>query len=213
MKLSDFEQGVYRVGKVVNAVSCTYERQRTEPPSRYTQSDLMDDMMAAYKFAKTDAERAVLNQISGLGTSRTREPTITSMITRGFLTVRKAGRGRIELVPSDAARSIISHLPEMLTSVAMTAKWELAFRLVEQGKASADDVRQHLRATLDNIVADARANGGFSVQQAPSAAPARSAARGGAPAARPRQSPHAPAPALREPSSSTRAGSRAARFG
>ncbi len=210
MKLTDFDGGVYRVGKVVSAVACTYDRERTEPPSRYTQSDLMDDMMAAHKFAKSDAERAVLKQISGLGTSRTREPTITAMIQRGFLTAKKAGRGRVELVPSDAARSIISNLPEMLTSVAMTAKWELAFRLVEQGKASPDDVRQHLRATLDNIVADARSRGGFSIKEAPQRAPAK----GNQYATRKGNGPTPSAP-VRAPAGApaTRSGSRAARFG
>ena len=46
MKLSDFERGAYQVGQVVGAKGATYEARKTEPPRRYTQSDLIDEMMA-----------------------------------------------------------------------------------------------------------------------------------------------------------------------
>jgi DNA topoisomerase-3 len=159
VKLSDFKNGAYQVGQVIGAKACSYEACKTEPPRRYTQSDLIDDMMAAYKFAQNDQERAVLREISGLGTSRTREPTITRMIDRGFLNVVKKGRGRTELVPSDVARAIVQELPPMLTSVAMTARWELAFRLVERGKATDAEVERYLRSALDQIVNEAKQTG------------------------------------------------------
>ena len=43
----------------------------------------------------------------------------------------------------------------MLTNVALTAKWELAFQLIEKGKAQAADVDRHLKALLDKIVSEA----------------------------------------------------------
>lgn len=162
MKLADFAPGgAYQVGRVVGAVSATYTTEQTEPPERYTQASLMDDMMAAHKFATSESDRATLRQIDGLGTARTREPTITNLITRGFLEVRKAKRGKQEyLVPTATAREIARHLPPMLTDVGTTAKWELAFRLIEQGKASAAQAREYLKATLARVVADAKAKTG-----------------------------------------------------
>lgn len=154
LRIDDFKRGAYAVGKVLNAVNATYEPARTEPPRRYTQSDLLDAMMAAYKFATNDADRAVLKQISGLGTSRTREAIITGLLNRGFVETRKSPRERrrTEMVPTPAGRAIVEGLPEMLTSVAMTAKWELAFQMVEKGVASPDDVNRHLEAMLQKIV-------------------------------------------------------------
>lgn len=154
LRIEDFARGSYAVGRVLNAVSATYEPGRTEPPRRYTQSDLLDAMMAAYKFASNDADRAVLKQISGLGTSRTREAIITGLLNRGFVESRKSPRerSRADLVPTPAGRAIVEGLPDMLTSVAMTAKWELAFQLIEKGKASAADVDRHLAVMLQNIV-------------------------------------------------------------
>ncbi|MEJ8837574.1 DNA topoisomerase [Ramlibacter sp. AN1133] len=160
MKVSDFQEGgQYRVGRVIGAVSATYEKCETEPPRRYTQSDLIDDMMAAHKFAPSEQERQVLRQIDGLGTSRTRESTISGLLQRGFLEEKRTRRGRAELVPTPLARSVVQHLPAMLTSVATTAKWELAFRLIEQGKAEPEQAQQYLRLTLQQIVKEAQGKG------------------------------------------------------
>lgn len=181
MKASDFESGAYRVGRVVGAVSASYERCETEPPRRYTQSDLIDDMMAAYKFAGTEQERQVLRQIDGLGTSRTRESTITALIERGFLQEKRSRRGKAELSPTPLARAIVQHLPAMLTSVGTTAKWELAFRLIEQGKAEPEQAQMYLRATLEQIVKDARGKGRIEMPAAP-APTTRHFGKGAAPA-------------------------------
>jgi DNA topoisomerase IA len=162
LKISDFENGSYSVGKVIGAVSATYEKGVTEPPRRYTQSDLIDDMMAAHKFATTEQDRSVLKQISGLGTSRTREPTISGLLTRGFID-QKRSHGRMELIPTSHARTIIENMPAMLTSVAMTAKWEMAFRLIEEGKATPGDVEKHLNVALQAIVDDAKSKGTIAI--------------------------------------------------
>ena len=65
------------VGQVVKAVAARCESRMTEAPPRYTQDTLVADMLAAHKFAKTEQEKVILRETEGLGTSRTREPTIT----------------------------------------------------------------------------------------------------------------------------------------
>jgi len=125
MNPQDFEQGGrFQVGRVVQAKNASYEASRTEPPKRYTQSDLIDAMMAASRFAKSDRDRALLREIAGLGTSRTREAIITNLVDREFLTEGKPSRSRsrVELRPTEAAMTIIESLPEMLTDPATTAK-------------------------------------------------------------------------------------------
>lgn len=166
MNPEDFKDGGrFQVGRVVQAKNATYESARTEPPKRYTQSDLIDVMMNAARFAKSPKERELLRQIAGLGTSRTREATITGMVDRGLLCEIKASRSRsrVEMQPSEAAITIIENLPEMLTDPATTAKWELAFQMLEQGKASLQDVLRYFEGMLHEVVAQAKSTGSLTV--------------------------------------------------
>lgn len=166
MSPKDFEEGGrFQVGRVVNAKSASYEGRRTEPPSRYTQSDLIDAMMSAYRFATTDVDRRLLRDIAGLGTSRTRESIITGLVDRGFLAEHKAkrSRARVELKPSDAAMTIIESLPRMLTDPATTAKWELAFQKIESGQATPAQLRVYFESFMAQIVAHAKGLGQISI--------------------------------------------------
>lgn len=181
MKTDDFKNGTYQVGKVVGVVSARVEGQRTSPPDRYTEDSLLADMTSAHKFASDANERAVLSEISGLGTSRTRAAIIANLIGRGLLTLQSvAGRGGKKkgvIVSSQEGRTIARYLPAALTSVATTAKWELGFRLVEQGKATPEQMQAHLDRTLVGIVEDAkkRGSGGVSIAQKPAPGPANGA--------------------------------------
>lgn len=175
MSPQDFEDGGrFQVGRVVQAKNATYESARTEAPKRYTQSDLMDAMMSAARFAKNARDRELLREISGLGTSRTREAIITGLVDRAFLCEIKAGRSRsrVELQPTEAAMTIIESLPEMLTDPATTAKWELGFQMVEQGKASFSDLRKYFEAMLKEVVAQAKGIGSLTVSMKKTAPPA-----------------------------------------
>lgn len=141
----------YHVGKVVKAVSARVESKVTQPPERYTQDTLLDAMLAAYRFATSEKDREVLRQTEGLGTSRTRVQIIQNLISRGFFTSTKKGK-RHELVSTDFARQLIGALPKMLTDVAMTAKWEIAFGLVEAGKLDWRQVVDHNYQFVDQVV-------------------------------------------------------------
>ncbi len=172
MNPQDFEQGGrFQVGRVVQAKNATYDAARTEPPKRYTQSDLIDAMMAASRFAKNDRDRGLLREIAGLGTSRTREAIITGLVDRAFLTEGKSAgrsRSRVELKPTEAAMTIIDSLPEMLTDPATTAKWELAFQMLEAGKATPEQLRTYFETLLKEVVAQAQGLGAvpISIQSA-----------------------------------------------
>lgn len=163
MKLKDFEDGTFSVGKVVGVASARVESARTTPPERYTEQSLLEDMTSAAKFAKDEDDRRVLSSISGLGTSRTRAGIIANLIKRGFLQEQSAslsptgrGRGRKVLVSTPEGRSIAANLPGLLTSVATTARWEAGFRMVEEGKATAEQMQIHLDRALGVIVEEAK---------------------------------------------------------
>lgn len=169
MKPQDFESnGRFQVGRVLRAVSAKYEAKSTEPPKRFTQSDLIDEMMAAYKYTSNDGERALLRQIAGLGTSRTREAVITGLLKRGFLIEEKSRRARTrtEIKPSETAMTIVRHLPKLVTDPATTAKWEFAFQLLEQGKVTPQDLRKFFVVVLNDVVSQAKSGGQLNLPQA-----------------------------------------------
>ncbi len=146
----------YAVGQVVHAVAARYEAAKTKPPERYTQDSLIDDMLNAHKFAADESERKILRETEGLGTSRTREPTITALINRGYLVSTRRGK-KHELVSQELARKIALNVPPYLSSVATTAKWEVAFGMIERGQVDDAAVIGKVHEMLHGLVADARA--------------------------------------------------------
>lgn len=145
----------YQVGQVVSAVAAKYEAKVTTPPSAYTEDTLLDDMLMAYKFAKSEGDRSILKATEGLGTSRTRIPTISNLIKRKLLVSVKKGK-RHELHASEMARRLVASLPPSLVDVAMTAKWELAFNMIEKGQVDWCAVVDKQYQFVDHVVDLAR---------------------------------------------------------
>lgn len=145
----------YAVGQIVGAVSARYESNKTRPPARYTESSLIDDMLNAHKFSASETERKILRETEGLGTSRTREPTITGLINKKLIKSTKRGKAH-ELMSDPFARTVVANLPDYLSGVATTAKWEVAFSMIESGKVPPDAVMTKVHELLEGLVEDAR---------------------------------------------------------
>lgn len=160
----------YQVGAVVRAVSCSYESKRTEPPARFTESTLLDEMTAAHKYARSEDERAILREIRGLGTARTRDATIRGLTDRGFLELKRQGRGKSVLVPTELARTVCQNLPALLLSVAITATWEFAFKRIETKGSNMDvlipAIHKKMMDMLSSVVDTASKGGHIDVGQA-----------------------------------------------
>lgn len=144
----------YKVGQVVGAVTAKYDARKTQPPARYTEDTLLDAMLNAYRFAKSDADREILRQ-TGLGTSRTRSGIIENLIGRQFISRSKRGKAH-ELISTPSARSIVKYLPEYLLSVATTAKWEVAFSMIEKGQVDPAMVKSKVIDYVRDIVKKAQ---------------------------------------------------------
>jgi DNA topoisomerase-3 len=145
----------YEVGQVVNAVSARYEAKRTTPPDPYDMATILDDMLAAGKFAKTKEDREVLKRVEGLGTSRTRQAIVDGLVKRGLLHTERRGKRHI-LRPHSLAMALCKALSPSITDVATTAKWELAFSMIESGQVDWRQVvdRQYLH--VRQVVAEAK---------------------------------------------------------
>jgi len=113
----------YHVGQVVHAVGAELDEGKTTPPPRYSEDSLIRDMENAWRFARNPEERATLKQTEGIGTARTRAPTLQNLLKRRLLDSKKVGK-RYELTSSELGRQMVGRLPIWLTDVTTTAKWE-----------------------------------------------------------------------------------------
>ena len=137
----------YKVGQVVNAVGATLDQGKTTPPPRYTEDGLITDMENAWKFGKSPEERAMLKQTEGIGTARTREPTLANLLKRKLIVSKKVGK-RHEITSSDTGRQMIGRLPAWLSDVGTTAKWETLLGAIEKGEV---DPKAVLDSQIDYV--------------------------------------------------------------
>ena len=112
-------------------------------------------MENAWKFTKNPEERAMLKQTEGIGTARTREPTLTNLLKRKLLISNKVGK-KYELISSETGRDVIGRLPVWLTDVATTAKWETLLGAIEKGETKPSDVLDSQIAYVKQVVERAR---------------------------------------------------------
>ena len=147
----------FTVGQVVGAAAARYEAKRTRAPERYTDESLIDAMLHADRFAQNESDRVVLRETEGLGTARTRDKTIEGLIQKGYLTMTRRGK-RNELESTQALRELCAHLPDYLKDVATTAKWEIAFSLIEKGRATPEQVRLKIEELVLGVIESAKAS-------------------------------------------------------
>lgn len=144
----------YQVGQVVQARAAELDEGKTSPPPRYTQSSLINDMENASKFIKDSSERDMI-RADGIGTARTREPTLTALIKRGLLETKKSGKQYL-VISSQTARNMVGQLPAYLKEVSTTAKWEMMLRAIETGKVDPEKVLNVQKKQIAQIIERAK---------------------------------------------------------
>lgn len=158
----------YKVGQVINAVSASYKTTYTTPPSRYDMASILDTMLSADRFAKTDEDRKILREVKGLGTARTRQTIVDGLMKKGLLQSERKGK-RHELKPCGIANQLRNSLPPILCDVTMTAKWEMAFSMIERGEVDWRQVVDRTYGFVTQIVNQAKGQkGSFKLDTAPS---------------------------------------------
>ena len=91
-----------------------------------------------------DAER------NGLGTPATRAAILEKLIRNGFVE-RKKSKKSVNLIPTHAAFSLITVLPEQLKSPLLTAEWEYRLKQIEHGKLNADEFLSDIADMLSDL--------------------------------------------------------------
>ena len=103
-----------------------------------------------------DAER------KGLGTPATRAAIIEKLVANGFIERKKAKKA-VHLIPTRAAISLITVLPEQLRSPKLTAEWEHKLGEIEKGKLSADAFISDITDMVSDLTANYKAVSGAEV--------------------------------------------------
>lgn len=118
----------------------------TTPPAHFTEDSLLHAMETAGKEEMPeDAER------KGLGTPATRAAILEKLIRNGFVE-RKKSKKSVNLIPTHAAFSLITVLPEQLKSPLLTAEWEYRLKQVEHGELNTDEFLSDIADMLSEPV-------------------------------------------------------------
>lgn len=133
-------------GQIIPAVDTKVTDHWTKPPAPYTE----DSLLAAMERAG-NAEMDDQVERKGLGTPATRASIIEKLVSS-----RYAMRKKKQIVATDAGTTLISVMPEYLTSAQMTADWENRLLLMEQGKAAPQEFMEGIYALINTVLEGCR---------------------------------------------------------
>jgi len=104
-------------------------------------------------------ERAGVDEIteeverSGLGTPATRASIIEKLTKSGFIK-----REKKNLIVTDSGKDLISVMPDIVKSSALTAEWENSLSLMAQGKFTSEQFMADIGKLTNDIISVAKSN-------------------------------------------------------
>lgn len=115
----------------------------TKPPKRFTPATLLEAMKKIDKFVKAPEVKAILKNISGIGTEATRASIIEKLLDKNFII-----KDRQNLIPTKYGESIYKILPHFLKTPDITAIWENELSKIAAGTG---DVQKFLGGQIKII--------------------------------------------------------------
>lgn len=157
-------------------------------PKPFTEGDLIKAMKNVAKLVDDPLLKQKLKETTGIGTEATRASIIQGLLDRGYLV--KNGKA---LSATPAAFSLIDAVPRAIADPGTTAIWEQALDMVQSGEMSLDEFVTRQSAWMGKLVQ--RCSGMRLNITGPAAGKAtapwkkkrKGAAKGKAPAGKPRQ--------------------------
>ncbi len=133
-------------GQIIPVVDTKVTEHWTKPPAPYTEDSLLAAMERA---GNTEMDDEV--ERKGLGTPATRAGIIEKLVSGGY-----AMRKRKQIIATDAGMTLISVMPEYLTSAQMTADWENRLLLMEHGETAPQEFMQGIYTLIDMVLEGCR---------------------------------------------------------
>lgn len=124
----------------------------TQPPKRYTEGNLITLMKTAGKHLEDTELEKVLAKTEGLGTEATRAGIINLLKERNYIEINKN-----QVYATQKGCLLIEALGEsILTSPAMTGKWEQRLSEIGEGKASPKSFLEQVKKLSQKLIVDAK---------------------------------------------------------
>lgn len=121
----------------------------TRPKALYTESTLLSAMENASKEVEDKSLQSVIKDI-GIGTAATRASIIETLLKRDYI-IRKSK----SLVPTEKGLKVYEIVKDKLISdVLLTAKWESAFKEIEENKTNMEDFHRQIEDYTTEITAE-----------------------------------------------------------
>lgn len=125
---------------------------QTEPPSRYTDSTLLDAMFHAGRFVEDKELQKILKDAEGIGTSATRAEIIEKLISIGMI-----GRQGKTFIATQFGIDLIMSLGEHdIVSPVLTAVWSKKLKDIVDGSLSSSlfyrEMLQYVRETTSSFI-------------------------------------------------------------
>ncbi|MDV3995359.1 DNA topoisomerase III [Elizabethkingia anophelis] len=119
---------------------------RTKPPQLYTEAGLLSAMQTAGRTLDIKEEVQVLQNI-GIGTPATRSVIIETLLDRQYI-----HRYKKSLIPTEKGLSVYNLVKDMkISDVAMTAKWEIALKRIENEEEKAEIFQKGIEIYASSI--------------------------------------------------------------
>ena len=122
-------------------------RGETKPKPLYTYTSLLEAMKTAGKDSDEDEVKSAMKDI-GIGTSATRAGIIKMLVdTRKY--IREDGK---KLAPTEKGLQVYNLVKEMaISDVALTGRWEIALKMIADGKMPSDKFDENIRTFTGQI--------------------------------------------------------------
>ncbi|EEI0740473.1 DNA topoisomerase III [Salmonella enterica] len=120
---------------------------KTKAPRRFNDGTLNTAMENIHKYVEDPAQKKLLREGDGIGTSATRATIVAELKKRGFI----ENKGK-DIISTRLGRGLIAILPELVKSPVMTAINERMLLEIEQGKRDVDSfVKMQEKFVRDQI--------------------------------------------------------------
>ena len=162
-KKKEPDTGAFREGSRIPINKASLNEGKTSPPAGYSEDTLLHSMETAGN-GGTDTGGSETARIPedaerrGLGTSATRAGVIEKLVKKGFL-ARSREKKKLLLKATDKGTALITVMPELIQSVALTADWEEKLLQIERGDYSPDRFMQEIEQMVTELVSTYEAAG------------------------------------------------------
>ncbi|MBN1648194.1 MAG: DNA topoisomerase III [Spirochaetales bacterium] len=153
---SDEQEGsIHALEGLKQGAQCSVMKSRlttgqTSPPPRFSEASLLTAMEKPHVYI-TDTELRKALKDAGLGTPATRADIIEKLLDKYF--IERQGK---ELVPTAAGLEVLELCPDLLTSPALTARWEQRLTAIEKGQERPETYLNDIRTLTAELVSEVK---------------------------------------------------------